>query len=335
MEALGKDILSQSEIDSLIKALSSGRITETEKEDEKVEEYRNYDFRRPSKFSKEQIRTLQFLHDNYARSLTNFLAAYLRVPVQVQLASVSQVTYEEFVFSLPVPTLVTVFKMSEEMGSSLLETNPSFVFPIIDIVFGGSGQVPKYFREFTDIEITVMKQINSHLLDNLRYTWEDVAALVPRVETMDINPQFNQMFASTETVILLTFTTQIKENEGLINLCFPYITLEKIIPRLTSQYWFKQATRKSSRLNEKIVLEQVGEIEVELSAVLGRTLVTLDDFLQFREGDIIQLSQSEGDDLDVLVENQPLFKGQPGAVGQHLAVQITEWMDKEEAGSGG
>ncbi len=334
MEALGKDILSQSEIDSLINALSTGGIDEEEKEEE-MAEYRNYDFRRPSKFSKEQIRTLQFLHENYARGLANFLAAYLRVPVQVQLASVSQVTYEEFVFSLPVPTLVTVFKMSEEMGSSLLETNPSFVFPIIDIVFGGGRQVPKYLREFTDIEITVMKQINSHLLDNLRYTWEDIVELNPRVEMMDINPQFNQMFASTETVILLTFTTQIKENEGLINLCFPYITLEKIIPRLTSQYWFKQATRESSRLNEKIVMEQVGEIEVELSAILGRTVVTLDDFLQFREGDIIQLSQFEGKDLDILVENQPLLKGQPGTVGQHLAVQITEWMDKEEVKSGG
>lgn len=335
METLGKDILSQSEIDSLINALSSGRIPEEVKEDEEVAEYRNYDFRRPSKFSKEQIRTLQFLHENYARSLTNFLAAYLRVPVQVQLASVSQVTYEEFVFSLPVPTLVTVFKMSEEMGSSLLETNPSFVFPIIDIVFGGGGQVPKYLREFTDIEITVMKQINSHLLDTLRYTWEDIVTLNPRVEAMDINPQFNQMFASTETVVLLTFTTQIKESEGLINLCFPYITLEKIIPRLTSQYWFKQATMELSNFNEKIILDQVGEVEVELSAILGRTTVTLDEFLQFREGDIIQLSQSEEDDLEILIENQPLFKGQPGAAGQHLAVQITKWADKEETESGG
>ena len=314
----------------MINALSSGTIAET-KDEEEAAEYRNYDFRRPSKFSKEQIRTLQYLHDNYARTLTNFLGAYLRVPVQIQLASVSQVTYEEFVFSLPVPTLVTVFKMNDEMGSSLLETNPSFVFPIIGLVFGGTGQVPKDFREFTDIEISVMKQINSYLLDNLRYSWEDLATLEPEVETMDINPQFNRMFASTETVILLTFSCQINENEGLVNLCIPYITLEKIIPRLTSQYWFKQATREQSRYNEKIALEQVGEVEVDLSVILGRTIVTLDDFLQFREGDIIQLNQSEGEDLDILVESQPLFKGQPGAIGQHLAVQITKWTEKEAA----
>jgi len=333
VETLGKDVLSQSEIDSLINALSSGKI-EDAKEEEEAADYRNYDFRRPSKFSKEQIRTLQFLHENYARTLANFLSAYLRAPVQIQLASVSQVTYEEFVFSLPVPTLVTIFKMNEDLGSAMLETNPSFVFPIIDIVFGGTGQIPKDFREFTDIEIMVMKQINSYLLDNLRYIWEDVVPLQPTVETMDVNPQFNQMFASTETVILLTFSCQIKESDGLINLCIPYITLEKIIPRLTSQYWFKQATRELSSFNEKVVLEQVGEIETDLSVILGRTMVTLDDFLQFREGDIIQLSQLEGEDLDVLVENQLLFKGQPGALGQHLAVQITKWAEKEVATSG-
>jgi flagellar motor switch protein FliM len=332
VKILGKDVLSQSEIDSLINALSTGAIDEA-KEEEEAAEYRNYDFRRPSKFSKDQIRTLQFLHENYARTLTNFLAAYLRVPVQIQLASISQVTYEEFVFSLPVPTLVTVFKMNEEMGSALLETNPSFVFPIIDLVFGGTGQIPKDFREFTDIEITVMKQINSYLLDNLRYTWEDVVPLEPQVEGLDINPQFNQMFASTETVILLTFACQIKENEGLINLCIPYITIEKIIPRLSSQYWFKQATREMSYYNERIILEQIGEVDVDLSVILGSTIVTLDDFLQFREGDIIQLSQLEGEDLDILVEDQLLFKGQPGALGQHLAVQITNWAEKEVAGS--
>ena len=153
METLGKDILSQSEIDSLINALSSGRIPEEVKEDEEVAEYRNYDFRRPSKFSKEQIRTLQFLHENYARSLTNFLAAYLRVPVQVQLASVSQVTYEEFVFSLPVPTLVTVFKMSEEMGSSLLETNPPLFFRLLILFLVVGDRFPSIFENLRILKL--------------------------------------------------------------------------------------------------------------------------------------------------------------------------------------
>jgi len=327
--SLNKDVLSQSEIDSLISALSTGKF-EDHAITEEASDYRNYDFRRPSKFSKEQMRTLQVVHDNYARILGNFLSAYLRVPVQVQLASVSQVTYEEFVFSLPLPTLVTVFNMNPEMGNAMLETNSSFVFPLIDIVFGGEGRFPKNVRELTEIEITVMRQINTKLLQNLRYVWEDIAGLTPVVENMDTNPQFNQMFASTETVALLTFSTQIRDNQGLINLCFPYITLEKIMPKLTAQFWFKQPNKGGFQFNDSIILKQLEKVSVDLSVILGRSTITLQDFLQFQEGDIIQLSRQEGEDLEIFVEGQLLFKGQPGAHGQNLALQITKWADEEE-----
>ncbi len=326
---MAKDILSQSEIDSLISALSSGSVKAVAKEEEK-KDHSSYDFRRPSKFSKEQIRTLQVIHDNYARMLGNFLAAYLRVPVQIQLVSVSQVTYEEFIFSLPIPTLVTVFNMHPELGSAMLETNPSFVFPLIDLVFGGVGEIPKDTRELTDIELTVMRQINDKLLNNLRYVWEDITSLTPRVENMETNPQFNQMFASTETVALLTFTTQIKGNQGMLNLCFPFITLEKIMPKLTSQFWFKQTHQDLTRLHEQRLLKQLEQVEVDVNVILGKTTVTLDDFLSFSKGDIIPLQRMEGEDLDILVEGELLFKAQPGAFGQNVAVQIKGWHLEEE-----
>jgi flagellar motor switch protein FliM len=324
-----KEVLSQSEIDSLISALGSGKIEDEEKSAD-GSEHQSYDFRRPSKFSKEQIRTLQIIHENYARILGNFLSAYLRVPVQIQLVSVSQVTYEEFIFSLPVPTLVTVFNMSAEMGKAMLETNPSFVFPLIDLVFGGEGKQLEKTRELTDIELTVMQQINNKLLQNLSYVWEDIALLEPRVENMDTNPHFNQMFASTETVALLSFSVQIKENQGLINLCFPFITLEKIMPKLTAQFWFKGSNQGAARYNENVIIKQLEKVNVELSAVLGRTTITLDDFLHFKEGDIIPLFRQQGEDLDIYVEGELIFKGQPGAQGQNLAIQITGWADEEE-----
>lgn len=326
---MAKDILSQNEIDSLIGALSSGTVQTTEKEEDTAD-HREYDFRRPSKFSKEHIRTLQLIHDNYSRILGNFLAAYLRVPVQVQLMSVSQVTYEEFVFSLPVPTLVTIFDMGPELGSAMLETNPSFAFPLIDLVFGGEGNIPKDSRELTDIEITVMRQLNEKMLDNLRYVWEDIAEVTTSVEGMETNPQFNQIFASTETVALLTFSVQIKGNQGLINLCFPFISLEKIMPKLTAQFWFKQTPQEITRQHEMRLEKQLEQVEVDVSAVLGQTTVTLDDFLNFSEGDIIPLHRMEGDDLDILVEGESLFKAQPGALGQNVAVQITGWHEEEE-----
>jgi len=216
------------------------------------------------------------------------------------------------------------------MGSAMLETNPSFVFPLIDLVFGGSGEVPKDTRELTDIEITVMRQINEKLLNSLRYVWEDITTLTPRVENMETNPQFNQMFASTETVALLTFSTLIKRNQGLLNLCFPFITLEKIMPKLTAQFWFKQTPQELTRFHELRLFRQLEKVEVDVNVVLGKTTVTLDDFLGFAKGDIIPLHRMEGEDLDIFVEGELLFKAQPGALGQNLAVQVTGWHLEEE-----
>ena len=228
---MGKDVLSQTEIDSLISALSSGKL-EDEEEDEDSSEFRSYDFRRPSKFSKEQMRTLQVLHENYARILGNFLSAYLRIPVQIQLVSASQVTYEEFIFSLPVPTLVTVFSMNPEMGNAMLETSPSVVFPLIDIVFGGEGHSPAHTRELTDIEITVMRRINGKLLNNLRYVWEDIVSLAPEVENMDTNPQFNQMFASRKLWPFLLFLYKLKKARGLSTFAFLLLLWKRSCPGL-------------------------------------------------------------------------------------------------------
>src|SRR5690554_5747980 len=234
-----KDVLSQEEIDSLIQALSTGELDESEK---KTEEVSLYDFKRPNKFSKEQTRTLLNIHENFARILSNFLTVYLRTNVQVKMESVSQITFEEFIFSLPSPTLMTIFSAGETMGSAMLETNPQFVFPIIDLLFGGRGEMPSAARELTEIELTVMRRILAKILENLRYAWEDVYELTPVIENMDTNPQFNQMIASSETVALMTFSTTIGEVKGLINLCFPYLTLEPVVPNLTSQHWFA-ATR--------------------------------------------------------------------------------------------
>lgn len=308
--------------------MSSGVIEEQESK-KSAGEHRLYDFRRPSKLSKEQMRTLQVIHENFARTISNFFSTYLRVPAKVQLLSVSQVTYEEFVFSLQVPTLVTIFNLSQEMGSALLETNPSIVFPIIDIVFGGVGTMPPQMRELTDIEITVMRQLNTKLLNNLSYVWGDIAKLSPTVETMDTNQQFNQMFAPTETVALLTFKSQIKDNTGLINLCLPYISIEKIIPRLNAQVWFKQASHDAPHSKEKVILKQLEKVDLKIAALLGKTTVSLDDFLQFREGDVIQLYTREVDELDIYVEKELLFKGHAGLCGYNAAVQITRWSEGE------
>ncbi|MCW3488719.1 flagellar motor switch protein FliM [Dethiobacter alkaliphilus] len=315
-----KDVLSQNEIDSLIHALSTGEIAEEEPQTSDTP-VKVYDFRRPNKFSKDQMRTLQIVHENFARILSNFLTAYLRTPVQVTLASVSQVTFEEFIFSLPTPTLMSIFKAADNMGSAMLETNPQFVFPIIDLLFGGEGKTPKQIRELTEIELTVMRRIVNKILENLRYAWEDINELSPQIENMDTNPQFNQMIASNETVALLTLSTKIRDSEGLINVCFPFITLEPVIANLTAQHWFSNS-QNSGGVHSRLLETGLEDVDVELTAVLGSSTVQMEDFLQFEEGDVILLDQRVDCPMTLLVEEKPMFKIQAGVSKGRRAVQF-------------
>ncbi|NLZ93476.1 MAG: flagellar motor switch protein FliM [Firmicutes bacterium] len=312
-----KDVLSQAEIDSLIQALSTGQLDESEKKAEDA--VRRYDFKRPNKFSKEQTRTLLNIHENFARILSNFLTAYLRTNIQIKLESVSQLTFEEFIFSLPTPTLMTIFSVGEEMGSAMLETNPQFVFPIIDLLFGGKGEMPAKTRELTEIELTVMRRILSKILENLRYAWEDVFELMPQIENMDTNPQFNQMIASSETVALMTFSTVVGNAKGLLNLCFPYLTLEPVMPKLTAQHWF--ASVRTGEEDKKMMAASLEPVTVTATAVLGEAVVSVEEFLKFEVGDVIILNQKISQPMVLQVEGVPLFAVQAGTLKGQRAVQ--------------
>jgi len=321
-----KDVLSQEEIDSLIQALSSGQLDESDKNAE--EDVRRYDFKRPNKFSKEQVRTLSNIHENFARILSNFLTAYLRTNIQIKLESVSQLTFEEFIFSLPTPTLMTIFSVSPELGSAMLETNPQFVFPIIDLLFGGKGEMPAITRELTEIELTVMRRVLSKILENLRYAWEDVYELKPQIENMDTNPQFNQMIASSETVALMTFSTVIGSAKGLLNLCFPYLTLEPVIPNLTAQHWF--ASVRAGEKDKNLMTAGLEPVTVTATAVLGEAVISVEDFLRLEVGDVIMLNQKINQPMVLQVEGVPLFEVQAGTLKGRRAVQFLQAKGEEQ-----
>ncbi len=329
---MSKDALTQSEIDSLINAISSGDLEEETQDT--ADNYQSYDFRRPTKFSKEQIRTLQIIHENYARIMGNYLTSFLRVPVKLEVVSVAQVSYEEFVFSLPVPTLMTIFNMSKKMGVAMLETNPTFVFTIIDLLFGGEGKQPGKIRELTEIELSVMRQINEKFMDNLTYAWKGIVQLEPQIESMDTNPQFNQVIASSETVALVTFSANVQNVQGFVNLCFPFVGLEHVLSSLTAQHWFNQFQQAASKSKPGDVEKCLQNPEANVQAVLGKARITLDDFLQLQEGDVLPLRRRRGEPLELLVEGKPIFKVQPGLRGKQLAVKVVDWVSEERKKAG-
>ncbi len=323
------EVLSQDEIDQLLTAISSGEVdTEEIHQATDQRKIKIYDFKRPDKFSKDQIRTVSIMHETFARLTTTSLSAQLRSLVHVHVASVDQLTYEEFIRSIPNPTTLAVINMDPLKGSAILEIDPSVTFSIIDRLFGGQGEGAKFTRDLTDIEQSVMEGIIVRILGNLREAWSTVIDLRPRLGQIETNPQFAQIVPPTEMVVLVTLETKVGEVEGMMNFCIPYLTIEPIISKLSAQYWYSSVRRGTTTENLNILRERLSTVEVTLIAEIGSMNLTVRDVLALRVGDIIRLDNVRVDDPMVLkIGDRKKFLCRPGVVGNKLAVQVTKKLE--------
>ncbi|PJZ68194.1 flagellar motor switch protein FliM [Leptospira perolatii] len=320
------EILSQDEIDALLNAISSGEVSEDEYssvgEQKKV---KIYDFKRPDKFSKDQIRTLQMMHETFARLATTGLSAQLRALVHVHVAAVDQLTYEEFIRSIPNPTTLAVINMDPLRGSAILEIDPSISFTIIDRLFGGKGETAKISRELSEIEMSVMEGIIVRILGNMREAWSTVIDLRPRLGNIETNPQFAQVVPPNDMVVLINLETKIGEVEGLTNLCIPYITIEPIINKLSAQYWYSSIRKGELDENRAIIQERLDQVQIPVIAEVGSVDISIADFMNLTVGDVVKLENTTTrSDMLVKVGERKKFKCLPGRVGNRLAVQIGE-----------
>ncbi|MBN2625484.1 MAG: flagellar motor switch protein FliM [Spirochaetales bacterium] len=329
------EVLSQDEIDQLLTAISAGDTEPTETaQPQDRKNIRIWDFRRPDKFSKEQIRTINFMHETFARLTSTSLSAQLRSLVHVHVASVDQLTYEEFIRSIPSPTALAVINMDPLKGSAILEIDPSITFSIIDRLFGGTGDGSKITRELTEIERSVIESIIVRILGNMREAWSQVIDLRPRLGQIETNPQFAQIVPPTEMVVLVTLETKVEQVEGMMNFCIPYLTIEPIISKLSAQYWYSTVRRGTTTENLNILRERLAGIGITMSAEIGKVNVTMRDVLNLRVGDVIRLSNTKvNDPLNIMIGNRQKFECRPGLVGKSMAVQVTkkiEDIDQDE-----
>lgn len=316
-----KEILSQTEIDALLTAFSSGKTkVEDLRESKGKVSYKLYDFRRPDKFSKEQLRILSTLHDNFARLLSSFLSTYLRFNCNVRVASVEQFTFDDFIRSVPTPTIFNVFSARPCKGMAIMETNPQFLFPVIDLMFGGSGEMPTQVRNLTEIEMSVVRQLNIQILGYLKLAWTDVFNIEPQLEAMEANPHLYQVVSPAEIVAVVTLTTVVGSVRGLINLCFPYLMLEPVLSQVSTYYSFSQTTETVEEI--KNIQYWLEEAEVDLSVVLGEATIMVKDFLALAQGDVLPLNRQIDQELDLYVGDQLKFKVQAGSLKRYHAVQI-------------
>lgn len=324
------EVLSQSEIDSLLSALSSGEIEPDQLPgEEEKHKIKLYDFRSPQKFSKDHLRTLELIHDNYARIISSYLSAQLRSNIKVKFESIEQITYEEFIHSIPNPTILTIFKMPPLSGSILFETNPQFSFQIIDILLGGTGNRKFKFKEFSDIDKNIIKNVNGGIISNLKLAWEDVLEVEPEIEALETNPALNQTLAPNEPVALITFSVEMGNNTSFINVCIPYLSIEKVLDKLVVQYWFRENDEDIVNESRNKLKERLNIVSVPMTGVLGNTNITVNEFLQLTEGDVITLDNSSNSPVKVFVEESLCYSGKPGIIGKNRGIQILDIIDKD------
>ena len=329
------EVLSQDEIDQLLSAISSGEVEPQEVQqatDQK--KIKIYDFKRPDKFSKDQMRTISMMHETFSRLTTTALSAQLRSLVQVHVASVDQLTYEEFIRSIPNPTTLAQINMDPLKGSAILEIDPAITYAIIDRLFGGQGEGAKYSRELTEIEQSVMENIIVRILGNMREAWTTVIDLRPRLGQMETNPQFSQIVPPSEMVVLITLETKVGEVEGMMNLCIPYLTIEPIISKLSAQYWYSSSRRSATTENLAVLRDRLSNVEIDMVAEIGSMNLAIRDVLNISPGDVIRLADTRvGDPMVIKVGNRRKFLCRPGVVGNKIAVKVIkklEEMDRED-----
>lgn len=316
------DVLSQSEIDNLLSALNNGEFDSAELEEVDERQVKDYDFARPSKFSKDHLRTLVFIFEHYARLLSTNLPVYLRRNVQVEVMHAEAATFQEFSNSLSNPVLLGVVDFEPLEGNIIIEMASGLGYAIVDRMLGGSGVPLEKAREFTEIELTIIERIMVVCTNLLVEPWLNVQKLEPILERIETNSQFAQFVSPNEMTSIVTMNIKIGEVEGLMNICIPYAVVEPVIEKINTKYWYSTAEVKDDDAYRMIIEESINKAQIPVRAIMGKSAISVNDFIHLQVGDIIKVDTKLEDDLDVYVGNIKKFSALPGAFDDAYAVKI-------------
>lgn len=285
--------------------------------------YKLYDFRRPDKFAKDQLRTLQMLHETFARLLGSSLSGYLRTGVHADLVSVGQLPYEEFMRSIT-SSVITIFSMPPLVGQALMEIEFNVVLAMIDRLLGGPGNMSKKSNVLTDIEKVLTETIINRAFEQLQVAWEGIAAFTVRREATETQAQFVQIVPPNDVVISVLFEIQLGDIRGAMSLCIPYVVLKPITEKLSALRWFASSMKVDVGQHTAELAKRLEHTRLPCSACLGGTTLTVREILDLKVGDIITLNRSRSDELELLVGSKVKFHGKPCVQGKKLAIYVTE-----------
>lgn len=324
------DVLSQNEIDNLLAALSSGELDADEFKQTSEKQIKNYDFARPSKFSKEHLRTLNIIFEHYARLLSTNLPAYLRKNVQVEVINSEAVQYFEFTNALSNPVLLGIIDFSPLEGNIIIELADNLGYAIVDRMLGGGGYPLDKLRDFSEIELTIIERIFTICTNLLREPWANVIHLQPRLLRIETNSQFAQVISPNDMISIVTLNIKIGNIEGMMNICLPYVCLEKVIDKLNTKYWFSTMQLNGDKTYQDEIETAISKAKIPLRVILGKSSISVNDFANMQKGDIIKLNTKVEDELAVYVGNLNKFTALPGASSGSYAVKISSIIRGEE-----
>jgi flagellar motor switch protein FliM len=320
------DILSQDEVDLLLGAVSEGEIGDAEQEAAQDIHLTAYDFRRPERVSKEQLKGLQSLFEAFSREVSIIFPPFLRTVVRVDLTSIDQLTYDEFILSVARPTALSIINMSPLEGTAVIEMSPSMVFPIVDRVLGGKGMTLPEPRELTEIENRIIQRIVMMLLDSLRRSWEQLIEFRLSVLQQESDPLIVQIVAGSEMVILVGYEVHIGETVGTMNFCIPLLVLNPILDQISQQAHFsRRMSDDMTVVTQRAIKQTLMRSKVPVEAILGRARLSIQDIAMLSVGDVIQLDTSPHHPLEIDIGHQPKFLARPGRRREVSALQLTNF----------
>lgn len=324
------DVLSQSEIDQLLNALSNGELDADEMKDNNEKQAKNYDFARPAKFSKEHLRTLEIIFENYARLLANELSVHLRKTVQIEVMNSEAVTYSEFSNALSNPVILGMVDVTPLKSNLIIELASNVGYAIVDRMLGGYGLPLTRLRDFSEIEINIIEKIVSIGAGLLKEPWQTVVEMNPVLERIETNCQFAQIISPTEMTALVTMNIKLGDVEGLMNICIPFTSVEDVMDKLNTKYWYSNLQEGDDSSYHENIERLIGKSEIPVKAILGSSNISVWDFAHLQLGDIIRLDTKVNDELSVYVGNIKKFTALPGASGDNYAVRVTSVYREEQ-----
>jgi len=320
-------ILTQNEIDALLTTVSSEQqqpnLTPASN-DGTAQTVHTYDFKHPNRVSKDQLRTLENMHDNFAGHVGSTLSATFRTMVDVDLVSVDQINYSEYIMSLVTPSCTYTFSAQPLEGHCIMDFNPSLSFAFIDRIFGGGEKMLDIERELTGIEKAVLSKVTRKLYQDLEKSWHNIAPINVEEKSLETNPQFIQIVPAGETVIVVSLQLKLFRATGLLTICYPYVSLEPVMAKLSAQNWIDATKKRSADATTDMNRENLQDVKVEVSLLLAKTLLKMKDFMKLEVGHVIATDTKINELAELHVNDRKKYYCRPGLFGKRRAGQVTE-----------